>query len=94
MSGEASCVRRFGVREGQVQVRGRIQFENIPSWQQYLSTLISCMRDGVKMELAYHSFWSASEYTILLEPYFVKVSKQRWYAMSPFNKSYIVMKCY
>ena len=52
------------------------------------------MRDGVKMELAYHSFWSASEYTILLEPYFVKVSKQRWYAMSPFNKSYIVMKCY
>ena len=29
---------------------GRIQFENIPSGQQHLSTLISCMRDSVKVE--------------------------------------------
>lgn len=64
-------------------LRSRIQFENIPSGQQYLSTLISCMRDGVKVELTYHSFWSDSEYSILLEPYFVKVSKQRWYVIGP-----------
>lgn len=67
-------------------LRGRIQFENIPSGQQYLSTIISCMRDGVKVELTYHSFWSDSEYTILLEPYFVKVRKQRWYVIGPSDK--------
>lgn len=64
-------------------LRGRIQFENIPSGQQYLSTLISCMRDSVKVELTYHSFWSDNEYTILLEPFFIKVSKQRWYVIGP-----------
>lgn len=44
------------------------------------------MRDGVKVEFTYHSFWSDSEYTILLEPYFVKVSKQRWYMIGPSDK--------
>lgn len=62
-------------------IRDRIQFENIPSGQQYLSTLISCMRDSVKVEMTYRSFWSDDEYTILLDPYFVKVSKQRWYVI-------------
>ena len=67
-------------------LRGRIQFENIPSGQQYLSTLISCMRDSVKVEVTYHSFWSGDEYSIMLEPYFVKVSRQRWYVIGPSDK--------
>ena len=65
---------------------GRIQFENIPSGQQHLSTLISCMRDSVKVEFTYHSFWRNEEYTIMLEPYFLKVSKQRWYVIGPSEK--------
>lgn len=64
-------------------IRDRIQFENIPSGQQYLSTIISSMRDGVKLRFTYHSFWRNEEYTIMLEPYFVKVSKQRWYVIGP-----------
>ena len=64
-------------------IRDRIQFENIPSGQQHLSTLISCMRDGVKVKFTYHSFWHNEQYTILLEPYFVKVNKQRWYVIGP-----------
>ena len=67
-------------------IRSRIQFENIPSGQQYLSTLISCMRDSVKVEMTYHSFWKNEEYTIILDPYFVKVSKQRWYVIGPSDK--------
>lgn len=67
-------------------LRSRIQFEDIPSGQQYLSLIISCMRDGVKVELTYHSFWSDCEYSILLDPYFVKVSNQRWYVIGPSDR--------
>ena len=67
-------------------LRDRIQFENIPSGQQYLSTLISCMRDGIKVLLTYHSFRGDEQYTILLEPYFVKVSRQRWYVIGPSDR--------
>lgn len=62
---------------------GRIQFEENPSGQKYLSTIISSMRDSLKLEFTYHSYWRDKEDTILLEPYFVKVSKQRWYVIGP-----------
>ena len=67
-------------------IRDRIQFEDIPSGQQYLSTLISCMRDSLKVKLTYHSFRKDSDETILLEPYFVKVKGQRWYVIGASDK--------
>lgn len=59
-------------------LRNRIQFENIPSGQQYLTTIIEAMRDSRKLEVTYHSYWSEPG-IFDVEPYFVKVFKQRWY---------------
>lgn len=67
-------------------VRNRIQFEQIPSGQQYLSTLISCMRDNLKVRLTYRSFREDEPQTIVFEPYFVKVFQQRWYVVGPSDK--------
>ena len=67
-------------------IRNRIQFEAIPSGQQYLSTLISCIRDGLKVELTYRSFSEGAPQTILFEPYFLKVFQQRWYVVGPSDK--------
>lgn len=64
-------------------LRDRIQFEKIPSGQQYLSLIISCMKDNVKLKVRYHSFWKDNDYDMILEPYFVKVSQQRWYVIGP-----------
>lgn len=64
-------------------LRDRIQFEEIPSGQKYLSMIISAMRDGLKLKMVYHSFWRRKEEEVLLEPYFVKVDNQRWYVIGP-----------
>lgn len=64
-------------------LRDRIQFEDIPSGEKYLSTIISAMKDGLKVNLVYRSYWSNTDDAILLEPYFVKVYQQRWYVIGP-----------
>ena len=62
------------------KLKERIVFENIPSGQQYLTPIIEAMRDGVKVEITYQSYWSDAA-TFEIEPYFVKVFKQRWYVI-------------
>ena len=41
------------------------------------------MKDNVKLKVRYHSFWKDNDYDMVLEPYFVKVSQQRWYVIGP-----------
>jgi hypothetical protein len=67
------------------KLKERIQFENIPSGQNYLTSIIEAMRDGFKVELKYQSYWS-DEATFEIEPYFVKVFKQRWYVVGYSDK--------
>ena len=64
------------------QLKRRIVFEQIPSGQKFLSALIEAMRDGKVMELQYKSFWRQDKYTTEVEPYFVKVFRQRWYLIA------------
>ena len=63
-------------------LRRRIVFEQIPSGQKYLTPLIEAMRDGRTIELQYKSFWRQDEYTVEVEPYLVKVFRQRWYLLA------------
>jgi hypothetical protein len=61
------------------KLKSRIQFENIPSGQQFLTTIIEAMRDGLKLCVSYQSFGMQSAAEFEVEPYLVKVFKQRWY---------------
>ena len=63
------------------KLKQRILFEDIPSGQQFLTTIIEAMRDGVKLEMTYQSYWNDKATTFMFEPYFVKVFKQRWYVI-------------
>jgi len=67
------------------KLKERIVFENIPSGQQYLTPIIEAMRDGVKVEITYQSYWSDAA-TYEIEPYFIKVFKQRWYVIGKSDK--------
>lgn len=64
------------------KIKDRIHLENTPSGQKYLSPIIEAMRDGYCIELTYQSYWRDSLNTILIEPYFVKIFKQRWYVIA------------
>lgn len=68
------------------KLKHRILFEDIPSGQQYLTTIIEAMRDGLKLKMAYQSYWSNTLGTFELEPYFVKVFKHRWYIIAKSDK--------
>ena len=63
-------------------LKRRIMFEQIPSGQKFLTPIIEAMRDGLSLEITYKSFWRQSEYTTEVEPYFVKVFRQRWYLIA------------
>lgn len=65
------------------EIRERIVFEEIPSGQKYLSTLIEAMRENKKVCIVYHSFRKSTGEKVMLEPYFVKVADQRWYVIGP-----------
>ena len=68
------------------KLKHRILFEDIPSGHQYLNTIIEAMRDGVKLEMSYQSYWKDESTIYEIEPYFVKVFKQRWYVIAKTNK--------
>lgn len=71
------------------RLKHRILFEQIPSGQQYLAPIIEAMRDELTLEITYQSFWRDKPNTFEVEPYCVKVFRQRWYllAFSPFYKA-------
>jgi len=72
-------------RESQ-KLRGRIQIEEVPSGQVYLTTIIEAMRDGRVLEVEYQSYKSNNVKLFNLKPYFVKLFKQRWYVIGCSDK--------
>ncbi len=67
-------------------LKRRILLENIPSGQQYLTTVIEAMKNNLTIEIAYQSYWREESHTFEVEPYCIKIFKQRWYiiARSPY----------
>jgi hypothetical protein len=64
------------------KLKQRILFEKIPSGQRYLTPIIEAMRDELRLEMTYQSFWRDEPKTTEIEPYCVKIFKQRWYVLA------------
>lgn len=60
-------------------LRDRIFFENVPSRHKYLTTIIQAIRDNKKMEIHYQSYRKKEMDKLIVEPYFLKEFKRRWY---------------
>ena len=71
------------------KMKHRILFEQIPSGQRFLTPIIEAMRDDLIIKITYQSFWNDSPRIYEIEPYCVKVFRQRWYvvAKSQFHNS-------
>ena len=63
------------------ELKNRILLENVPSGQQHLTTIVDAMREGVALSTTYHSFHREEPSTFEVEPYCVKLFKQRWYML-------------
>ena len=75
------------------QLKRRILFEEIPSGQRFLTTIIEAMRDGLTVMLTYQSFSRNEPSTFEVHPYCVKVFKQRWYLVA-YSPWYDAMRIY
>ena len=75
------------------KLKRRILFEEIPSGQQYLTPIIETMRDNLCIEITYQSFWNDEPNTFEIEPYCIKVFKQRWYVVAR-NPYYCSLRIY
>jgi predicted DNA-binding transcriptional regulator YafY len=60
-------------------MRDRVIFEEIPEGMRYLSTIINAMKDSRRLVMSYQGFKRTEPHTFLLDPYCLKVFKQRWY---------------
>ena len=63
-------------------LQSRILLENIPAGKQYLQPIINAMKQEHKLLMTYHKFGQQDNYTITVEPYAIKVFKQRWYLLA------------
>lgn len=57
----------------------RVIFEQIPEGMRYLSTIINAMKQSRQLVVSYQGFKRDKPHSFLLEPYCLKVFKQRWY---------------
>lgn len=60
-------------------LRNRVIFENVPSSHKFLADIIKAIRDNYKLEIRYKSYRKTEEETFIIEPYFLKEFKRRWY---------------
>ena len=71
----------------------RILPEKIPSGNDYLATIIGAMQDGCVVHMVYHAFWKMDAQEVILEPYFVKAFRKRWYVVG-YNRMDSQIKTY
>jgi hypothetical protein len=63
------------------RMKRRILFEQIPSGQRFLTTIIEAMRDNLTISFVHQSFYAEHPSIVELEPWCVKVYRQRWYVL-------------
>lgn len=73
---------------GSMEISNRIMLEDVPSGQIYFSTIVEAMRQNRVLEITYQGFGKSQTHTFPVEPYFVKLFRQRWYliANNPYYK--------
>ena len=73
-------------------IKDRIVLEYVPSGQQYLRPIIEAMKEDRVLNITYHSYWKDEENNFNVQPYCVKLFRQRWYMVARSTYSYYYEK--
>ena len=63
------------------ELSDQILFEAVPSGEKFLAPIIEAMRDKCVLQMTYLSFTKSHPSTFPIEPYCLKMFKQRWYVL-------------
>jgi len=69
-------------------IKDRIILEYVPTGQEYLQTIIEAMKENRVLNITYHSYWKDEENNFDVQPYCVKLFRQRWYMVARSTYSY------
>ena len=63
-------------------IKDRILLEYVPSGQQHLQPIIDAMKENRVLNITYYSYWKEGEFDFNVQPYCVKLYRQRWYMVA------------
>lgn len=67
---------------GAREITDRIFVENVPSAREFLADIIDALKNRQRVRFDYHPYTrSLPTRDVVIEPYFLKLFKQRWYAI-------------
>jgi len=69
-------------------IKDRILLEYVPSGQDYLQPIIEAMKENRVLNITYYSYWKDEENNFDVQPYCVKLFRQRWYMVARSTYSY------
>lgn len=67
-------------------MRERILLESVPSEGEYLQMIIEAMQKNVRIVVDYQRYSAASPRHLTMEPYCLKLFRQRWYMLGHFHR--------
>lgn len=70
-----------GMLSDSKSVAGRILLEDAPSAREHLPVIMQALKGYNRIEFSYKAFTRVNAVKIILEPYFVRIFKQRWYVI-------------
>ena len=73
-------------------IKDRILLEYVPSGQEYLQPIIEAMKANKVVNMTYHSYWKDEESNIDVQPFCVKLFRQRWYLVARSTDTYYYKK--
>ena len=73
-------------------IKDRILLEYVPSGQDYLQPIIDAMKENRVLNITYHSYWKDEENTFDVQPFCVKLFRQRWYMVARSTYTYYYNK--
>jgi len=65
-----------------IQLKNRIELEEIPSNRDFLTTIIEAMKDNTVISITHKNFTHKKSYTFPVEPYCLKMFQKRWYLLA------------
>ena len=63
-------------------IKDRILLEYVPSGQEYLQPIIEAMKENKVINITYQSYWKNGENDFDVQPFCVKLFRQRWYMIA------------
>lgn len=73
-------------------IKDRILLEYVPSGQEYLMKILGALKENRILNMTYHSYWKDEESNFDVEPFCVKLFRQRWYLIARSTYAYYHQK--